>query len=136
MSSNPPINDCLTYLAGAGLGLTPGVNLFLSLLPDSPDQAVVLDEYPGDTDWTMSTALPAVEEYHFQLTSRDTEENYNTNQIRIQAIYRSLITVSNQTIGGTLYLWFEPVHTPTFLHRDEKRRIHHVFSFYALRQPV
>lgn len=136
MSSNPPLVDCVTYLASVGsLALTPSVNFFASLMPDTPDQVVLIDEYPGDTDWTMGTALPAIEEYHFQIISRDTEENYNANQVRIQAIYRVCIQVTDQIIGGTNYLWWEPVHTPAFMHRDEKRRIHHVFSFYAMRQP-
>lgn len=138
MPSNPPINDCATLMTSFSLtpALVLGTNFFMSLLPDAPDQCVVIDEYPGETDWTMGSSLPSIEEYHFQVICRDVEQNYNTNQIYIQSIYRSIIQVANQTVGGTNQLWWEPIHTPSFSHRDEKKRIHHIFSFYAMRQPI
>lgn len=136
MASNPPLNDVITYLTGAGLGLTFGTNLFASLMPDSPDTCVTVIEYPGaGPDWMMGIALPGVEETNYQVVARVPEASYNANQTTIQNIYRSISTVVDQQIGGTNYLWFEPLHSPAFSHRDEKRRIHHLVNFVAMRQP-
>lgn len=138
MASNPPLADVMTYLSTAGLGLTLGTNLFGSYLPDQPDQCVAIFEYPGSpSDFTMgSGVLPVVEETRFQVMARDVEVNYAVNELLIQSIYRSILTVINVTLSGTWYQRWEAIQAPFFLHRDEKVRVHHVLNFMSCRQPV
>lgn len=137
MASNPPLDDVMSYLNAAGLGLTLGTNMYGSYLPDAPDQCVGIFEYPGaPSDFTMgSGTLPIIEETRFQIMSRDVETGYSANQNRIQAIYRSVLTVVNVTIGGTWYQRWEPIQAPFFLHRDNQVRVYHVLNFMTCRQP-
>lgn len=138
MTSNPPLSDVITYLTSteAGLGLTFGTNFFASLMPDTPNQVVVVDEFAGPApDWVFSEPLPGIEETHYQIISRDVEANYAANQTTIQNIYRVVTAVAGVQIGGTNYLWWEPLHPPAFMGRDQNRRILHVLNFAAMRQP-
>lgn len=141
MPSSPPLEDMIIFLQGASLGLVFSTNLFASLLPDSPDQCVAIFEYsPAPSDFTMGsgslqTALPAIEEARFQIMARDVDGNYATNETRIENIYRAILQMFGQTIGGTFYQRFEPIQRPFLLHRDEKRRIFHCFNFLTLRTP-
>lgn len=137
-----PLQDVYTYLQTiSSLGLTGGTNLYVSLMtddpiPEQPDDVVVITETPGVApEWTMGSTLPAIEEVNVQVLSRMNEENYLNNENRIWAIYRATAQVTNQVVNGTTYLWWEPLHTPSFMHRDQKRRIYHVYSFAPMRQP-
>lgn len=137
-----PLQDVATFLPTVdSLGLTAGTNFYVSLMtddpiPEQPDDVVVITETPGVApEWTMGSTLPAIEEVNVQVISRMNETNYLNNETRIWAIYRTCSAVTNQTINGTLYLWWEPLHTPAFMHRDQKNRIYHVFTFAPMRQP-
>ena len=119
------LSDVGTYLNAASIStqdLTLGTNLFLGRLPDSPDTCVGLIQTGGlaPTD-TYGTSYPPLETQGLQTLVR--AASYATGEALAVDIFKSLLSVENETLTSTLYLKIEANQSPFALERDEKERV-------------
>jgi hypothetical protein len=132
-----------TYLAGAGIGLAMGStgNLFKVPFPDgSPDAAVSLLEYPGmEAVRAMGASLsaPVFERPRFQVTVRDTLQNFQTARTLATSIYNKLDGLSEETMGTTRYSYVRAIQTPFLLGpagEDKNARPRVVCNYEAVKE--
>jgi hypothetical protein len=119
------LSDVGTYLNAASIStadLTLGTNLFLGRLPDSPDTCVGLIQTGGlaPTD-TYGTSFPPLETQGLQTLVR--AASYATGEALAVDIFKSLLSVENETLTSTLYLKIEANQSPFALERDEQERV-------------
>ena len=119
------LSDVGTYLNAASIStqdLTLGTNLFLGRLPDSPDTCVGLIQTGGlaPTD-TYGTSFPPLETQGLQTLVRAT--SYATGEALAVDVFKSLLSVENETLTSTLYLKIEANQSPFALERDEQERV-------------
>lgn len=112
---------------------TLGTDLFLSLLPESPDNGVVLIENTGVAPiFTQgSTNLPKLERPEIQVLVRHT--SYSTGRANAETVYRLLTQVTNATINGNLYQRIEAIASPALMERDVNRRVIFTTNFNVIR---
>lgn len=112
---------------------TLGTDLFLSLLPESPDNGVVLIENTGVAPiFTQgSTNLPKLERPEIQVLVRHT--SYATGRANAETVYRLLTQVTNATINGNLYQRIEAIASPALMERDVNRRVIFTTNFNVIR---
>lgn len=124
------------FLPAAGLGLIFGTNLYAGLMPDHPDVASTLFEYPGaKPEYVMGAAnpLPAIAHPRVQVVSRNPD--YQAGRDVIEQIVRTLEAVCNQTINGTYYERIERLQDPFLMHRDTSRRCFFACNVDVARTP-
>lgn len=119
----PVLTDIGQYLQTNSIGAL-GTDLFLSQMPDSPDDAIALYEYAGNTPSRMGdNRRPGL-----QVKVRG---DYETARAKIDEIYTLLSKIGNEyeddapegvTINGTTYLHFETVQEPFPLGVDDNGR--------------
>jgi len=119
------LSDVGTYLNAASIStadLTLGTNLFLGRLPDSPDTCVGLIQTGGlaPTD-TYGTSYPPLETQGLQTLVR--AASYATGEALAVDVFKSLLSVENETLTSTLYLKIEANQSPFALERDEQERV-------------
>tara|TARA_R110002020_G_scaffold123484_2_gene280001 strand:- start:2554 stop:2958 length:405 start_codon:yes stop_codon:yes gene_type:complete len=119
------LTDVGTYLAAATIStqdLTLGTNLFLGRLPDAPDSCVGLIQTGGlaPTD-TYGTSFPPLETQGLQTLVR--AATYATGEALAVDVFKSLLSVENETLTSTLYLKIEANQSPFALERDEQERV-------------
>ena len=119
------LSDVGTYLNAASIStqdLTLGTNLFLGRLPDSPDTCVGLIQTGGlaPTD-TYGTSFPPLETQGLQTLVR--AASYATGEALAVDVFKSLLSVENETLTSTLYLKIEANQSPFALERDEQERV-------------
>ena len=122
-----------TYLAGAGLGLTLGVNLYVLPFPEtSPDAAVCLVEFDGRTVGTFGASLSAaaVEEPSFKVIVRDGRDNGLQARQKADAVYKALRRLGPVTLSGVLYHNLK-ADLPQWLGYDENNRSRYHFDVQA-----
>jgi hypothetical protein len=135
-----PLDDLVASYLPAHSSLVFGTNLFAGLLPDAPDAASAVFEYPGgpgiDTfqDPFLPGGLRTFEEVSLQAISRDV--SLQLARTTIDTIYKTLSTVVNLTINGNTYFRVVGKQPPFFLHRDASRRVYYAVNFYVLRRPA
>ena len=117
--------DVGNYLAGAGLGLTLGTNLFQVPFPATcQDAAVCIVETPGEEDeFGSGPSLdpPALERPRLSVTVRDAPQNALTCRTLAGAIRSKLNNLGPVTLGGVLYHHLEA--KPVFyLSADQNER--------------
>ena len=99
--------EVATYLSTAGLGLTPGINLFDRPFPEAAqDQAVYVEALPGrpnDRTFGPSGQAPLGEWPSFLVMVRDSRENDGAAELLAQRIYRALDNLGPVTFSGVLY---------------------------------
>ncbi len=133
-----PLTDLTQVFLPANTTLVFGTNLFASLLPDAPDTAAALFEYPAGRgiDTYQVPGLPpgtsTIEEYAIQAVCRDS--SYQTVRTAIDVVYKALCTIGNQTVNGNFYYRVEAKATPFFLHRDATRRVYYACNFRVLKR--
>jgi hypothetical protein len=112
------LDDIGAYVATNIGSLTLGTNLFLSLLPETPDNVVAILENSGVAPvFTLgSNHLPRIERPEIQVLVRN--DSYSTGRALAESIYRLLTQVTNQTIGSVLYQRIEAVSAPDLMERD------------------
>jgi hypothetical protein len=121
------------YIEAAGLGWSnagAGANLFLSSMPEDPDEVCVLSTYPGQAS-EMGFGKPGVDlEYPgLQVQVRSLPDDYAGGMAKIVAVYRQLCEIQGQVIGGTRYNMIRPQQAPYPLRRDDNRRVIFVVNF-------
>lgn len=117
------LTDIGTYLQSEGIG-TLGTDIFLSQMPDTPDEAIALFEYAGNAPSRMGgNRQPGI-----QVRTRG---DYETARATIDDIYTLLSKIGNEyeddapegvTINGTTYLHFQTVQEPFPLGPDDNGR--------------
>lgn len=113
------------HLAANAIGAV-GTSIFLSQLPDSPDAAVGVFEYPGrPSDKTFGTTI-VCENARFQILVRSAREGtanaYSTARTKAENIRNLLDGAGNLTLSGTVYLYIEALQPPFFLEKDANGR--------------
>lgn len=117
--------ELATYLAGAGLGLTVGTNLFSFPFPTTaPDTAVCLVEWgsvPVPQNFGESLSPPSHERPQVKVIVRDARDAVGAARTQADAIYKKLRRLGPVTLSGVLY---HNVYAdlPAFLSLDENMR--------------
>ncbi len=103
--------------------LTLGTNFFYGLLPETPDNSVVLLENSGVSPvFTQgSVNTPKIERPQLQFIVRNT--SYENGSALANSLYLFLTAIANQSINGTQYLRVVAMSSPSVIERDDNRRV-------------
>lgn len=91
-------------MATDGVG-TVGTNIFIGIMPNSPDACLAIYEFAGEgpmeafSDGGVSLDLPSI-----QVMSRGVRMDYPAARTLIVNARNSLTSVANETIGGVRFL--------------------------------
>ena len=116
---NPASEDIKTLLDGdSSLGLVFMVNLFISELPETPDNCVAVFDSPGlapalHTEWKQ----PGV-----QIRIRGDKGAYRAAHLLAQTIGDLLHGIHNETVGATRYALIQQMGDVIPLGRDQLER--------------
>ncbi len=109
-----------TYLQTAGIG-TLGTDLFLGLLPPTPDNCVCIAEYGGMApEHDMGTLALRYEFPRVQVLVRNT--SYATGMLKARDIMGDMAAVANSTMSGVNYFGIDAIQSPFFLNKDDNGR--------------
>lgn len=115
------------YLEEEDVG-TVGVDIFLGLIPDQPDDCVVLFEYAGSPpDLHWNGEYPG-------LQVRVRSVSYPTGRAKIGEIVDLLHGLHEQELGGTRYLLIKARGSPEVLKRDSSNRIEFFVNFEIIKE--
>lgn len=115
------------YLEEEDVG-TVGVDIFLGLIPDQPDNCVVLFEYAGsppDLHWPGE--YPG-------LQVRVRSVSYPAGRAKIGEIVDLLHGLHEQELSGTRYLLIKARGSPEVLKRDGSNRIEFLVNFEIIKE--
>lgn len=116
---NPPSKDIAEFLedSATGTGLTSGVDLFYSYVPDDPDTCIAILDRPGmDSESGYTYERPMI-----QVISRAFD--YDVAYANIDTIKDALHDQSLLTINGTVYVFIKKVSDVGNLGEDMKKRM-------------
>lgn len=126
------LDEIAAYIATNGHG-TVGTTIFKGRMPEAPADAIALHEYGGGSpDFTHDSDTPIMESPRVQVMVR--HSSYSTGRTLIEAIYRDLCRVHNQSLSGTYYYRLIPQQSPFYLRRDENERVEFTVNFQANKQ--
>lgn len=127
------LNDIGEYLQTNSIG-TLGTDLFLSQMPDAPDNVVTVFEYAGNAPNRMGgNRQPGI-----QIRTRS--DSYEDARAKIDNVYLLLSKIGNEyeddapegvEINGTTYLHFQTVQEPFEIGVDDNGRHELVQNFIA-----
>jgi len=110
------------YLQAQGHG-TLGVNLFLSMMPETPDTLVSVYENAGDSPmFTMGAAAWAIDRPTLQVICRATRGDYPTARDKAETIRALLGAVTEQTLSGINVMRIAPQGSVIPMGEDENLR--------------
>lgn len=118
--------DAITaYIAANGHG-TFGTNIFASQMPDSPDFAIGVFEYPGLPSTKAMGTTVLIENARFQVMVRSSRPGvanaYVTARNKAEAIYVLLDGAGKLTLSGKVYYYVEALGPPSPLGPDDNLR--------------
>lgn len=120
------------YLQTQGIG-TLGTDLFVGLLPDTPDAAVSLFEYGGASPvHSLGSGGAKFERPRVQVVVR--AATYTAARTKIESVYTTLEQLANITLSSVRYLMVEAVQSPAFLERDVNNRVTMVCNFQVYKE--
>lgn len=126
------LEELAAYLVSHGFG-TMGVDLFLHVAPDKPDDLVVLIEYAGDEPlWVQEGPKVDLERPRVQLAARSVRPE--VCRARAEAGYQLLMAIHNLVIDGTRILWCNPSDAPAMAGRDENGRFLTTVNFRVTKE--
>lgn len=125
------LEDLAGYLAANGHG-TLGTDLFRGFLPDTPDVATCLYEYPGLSGDYGAGGQSYLERPRVQVLVRD--PSYTAGRARIELIYRLLDTVSGDLINQVRYYSIAALQAPFTMGRDKNDRSLLACNFQAMKE--
>jgi len=133
-------DEVATYLAGAGLGLTLGVDLFDVPYPVlAQDRAVAIDIYnslPADRTFGPSLTQPLGEHPEFNVFVRDARGNDAAAKTLAYAVFRKLDFLGPVTLSGVLYRDIRAIGgEPKFLAFDDNQRPVYSMTFLCDKNP-
>ncbi len=115
-------NTSSAFGAHASQG-TLGTNIFLGVLPDSPDTCIAVYENSGSSPtFTMGSGGIVIDYPMLQIISRGAREDYPTTRDKAESIRVLLATVLEQTISGIHVMRVEPMGSVNLLGIDPKYR--------------
>lgn len=115
------------YLEEKDVG-TVGVDIFLGLIPDQPDNCVALFEYAGSPpDLHWNGEYPGL-----QVRVRNT--SYSAGRARIGKIMDLLHGLYEKELSGTRYLLIKARGSPEVLKRDANNRIEFFINFEIMKE--
>lgn len=137
------VDDICSYLAGAGLGLTVGTNLFKLPQPEmsTADPAVMLIEYGGRPAMRAmgpSIGDPVAEVTRFQVATITSLNGYQSGRNMIESVYQALDNLADTTIDGTRYLLIRALQPPFYMPPgemgDPNAQHHFSVNFEAMKE--
>ena len=121
------VEELGAFLVAQGLA-TLGVDLWLHVMPDEPDDAAVIIEYAGDEpDYIQNDRKVELEHPRIQVAVRG--ELPEVTRLRAEQIYQSLMKIDNELLSGTRHLSCLPIDTPAMIGRDESGRFMSTINF-------
>ena len=129
------LDEVGTYLAGAGLSLTLGTNLFLTEMPATPDVATALREYGGAAPELAFGGVLVLEHIRLQVVCRGIADDYLGPRARAEAIYRWFAARKDASLSGTAYHGLVPQQAPFPIRRDQLGRWEIGFNVQADKEP-
>lgn len=115
------------YLEGEDIG-TVGADIFLGLMPDQPDNLVVLFEYAGSPpDLHWNGEYPG-------LQVRVRNKSYAAARAKIGEIMTLLHGLHEMTLSGTRYLLIKARGSPEVLKREASNRVELVLNFEVMKE--
>lgn len=100
---------------------TRGVDLFLHVAPDKPDEIMTLVDYTADApEWVQDNGKVDHENVRVQLGCRAVRPE--VCRLWAERAYQVLMQIHNETISGTRIFWCAPVDAPSMIGRDENGR--------------
>lgn len=121
------LKDIGEYLEAEGVG-TLGKDIFLGLLPDTPDTCVVLYEYAGSPpDLHWNGEYPGL---HIKVRAND----YVAVRAKVKAVSAALHGLYETILNDTRYLLIKAKGSPEVFDRDEKDRIIMFINFDIMKE--
>jgi hypothetical protein len=119
-----------------GIG-TLGTNIFLSLMPDTPDVCIAVYEYEGlpPLDTFGASVTVALDRPSIQVMTRASRNDYVTGRDKAVDVRNSLAKISNQSLSGIQILRIAPTSAINSVGLDEKDRPLATISFTAVVVP-
>jgi hypothetical protein len=94
--------DAVGSILQTGSVGTLATNLFLSQMPDSPDECVVVLETQGaEPNMTFGASVASVERPRIRVVARASQNDYVSAKTKIEAARTVLGAVRNQTLEST-----------------------------------
>ena len=116
------LDEIAAYLESQSVG-TRGTTLFTAIMPDTPDELVVIYENPGMMPSRSHSTNPNLEHPQLGIWVRGTTDgDYVGPRQKAQDAYNALVLIRNQTLSATLYLDVMPMQQPFLLERDDNQR--------------
>jgi len=123
------------YLQSASVG-TLGTNLFLAIMPETPDTLITVYENNGNRPYfTMGDAAIAVDRPVIQVICRAGRQDYPTARDKAQQIRSLLGAVTEQTVSGVSIMRIEPQGSVTPMGEDENLRPMVSINFECMVRP-
>ena len=116
------LDDVMTYLGSASVGLTAGTNLFAGTCPESPDRSCAIYETGGMQPIHAMSGSPGnalVERPRISIITR--AMTYQSARQLAQNIFQVMDGLTNTTINGTSYLLVRAVNSPSQMDVDKGR---------------
>ena len=121
------LSDIGNYLQVQGIG-TLGTNIFLGMVPDKPDNCIVLFEYAGSPpDLHWNGKYPG-------LQVRVRNKSYAAARTKIGEVMAALHGLHEQTLSGTRYLLIKARGSPEILKRDNNNRVELFVNFEIIKE--
>jgi len=121
------LNDIGTYLQSQGIG-TLGIDLFLGLMPDQPDNSIALFEYAGSPpDLHWNGEYPG-------LQVRVRNKSYAAGRAKIDEVRKALHGLHETELSGTRYLLIKARGSPEILKRDNNNRTEWFINFEIIKE--
>jgi len=121
------LSDIGNYLQVQGIG-TLGTNIFLGMIPDKPDNCIVLFEYAGSPpDLYWNGEYPG-------LQVRVRNKSYAAARTKIGEVMEKLHGLHEQTLSGTRYLLIKARGSPEILKRDNNNRVELFVNFEIIKE--
>lgn len=113
-----------------------GVTLFLSRMPDKPDNCIALFEYDGGPPMqTLGPNAIALDRVRLQVMGRGTRDKYPEIRNRMLAMRLDLGSITDETISGYRILRASPQGYPTLMGYDDNNRFRMVFNLELTVEP-
>jgi hypothetical protein len=131
---NPASKDIADILAGAGLGLTVGINIFIGQEPASPASCTTVYDTPGYAPMLTMDGNGHYDYPAIQVRVRNI--SYVNGYSLIGAIKDELHGLAHQWQGGVIYELVKCDQDPFLLDYDDAGRPRFVCNFSIQRKPL
>jgi len=126
------VDELAAHIVADGLAVL-GVDLFLHVAPDDPEELTVLTEYAGDEPvWIQDGVKIELENSRVQLMTRSGRPE--VCRLQAERVYQSLMQIKNETLNGTRILWCQPIDTPAMIGRDDNGRFMTTTNFRVAKE--